>query len=73
MAFLIRAARVTGFLRGEIVWLCAASLCILLFPVVLAPTGLAAVLIVAMLVIRRAYFSPAKSTLTPTLQGRAAA
>jgi hypothetical protein len=45
---------VTGFLRGEIVWLAAASLCILLFPLVHAPIGLAAILIVAILVIRRA-------------------
>ena len=44
----------TGFLRGEIVWLAAASLCILLFPLVHAPIGLAAILIVAILVIRRA-------------------
>jgi hypothetical protein len=53
MAFLIRAARARGFLRGEITWLALASLCILLFPVVHAPIGLAAVLIVAALVIRR--------------------
>jgi hypothetical protein len=55
MAFLVRAARVTGFLRGEMVWLAAANLCILLFPVVHAPIGLVAVLIVAALVVRRAY------------------
>jgi hypothetical protein len=54
MAFLIRAARAGGFLRGEIAWLAAASLCILLFPAVHAPIGLAAVLIVAGLVVRRA-------------------
>jgi hypothetical protein len=54
MAFLIRAARAGGFLRGEVAWLTVASLCILLFPVVHAPTGLAAVLIVAILVVRRA-------------------
>jgi arabinofuranan 3-O-arabinosyltransferase len=73
MAFLIRAARASGFLRGEIAWLGAASLCILLFPAVHAPIGLAAVLIVAMLVIRRAYFPPAKTTLGSALQDRAVA
>jgi arabinofuranan 3-O-arabinosyltransferase len=73
MAFLIRAARASGFLRGEIVWLAAASLCILLFPAVHAPIGLAAVLIVAALVVRRSYFSPAKTTLGPALQDSAVA
>jgi arabinofuranan 3-O-arabinosyltransferase len=70
MAFLIRAARANGFLRGEIVGLAAASLCILLFPVVLAPIGLAAVLIVATLVVRRAYSNCA---LSPALHDRVAA
>jgi hypothetical protein len=73
MAFLIRTARVTGFLRGEIVWLAAANLCILLFPAVHAPIGLVAVLIVAMLVVRRACLSPAKTALAPALQDRAVA
>jgi hypothetical protein len=70
MAYLIRAARVGGFLRGEIMWLATASLCILLFPVVVAPIGLAAVLIVAMLVGRRAYSNCA---LTPALHDRVTA
>jgi hypothetical protein len=70
MAFLVRAARVTGFLRGEIVWLAAANLCILLFPVVHAPIGLVAVLIVAALVVRRAYSNGA---LTSALHDRVAA
>ena len=72
MAFLIRAARASGFLRGEIAWLAVASLCILLFPAVHAPIGLAAVLIVAVLVIRRAY-AGAASALSPALQDRIAA
>jgi hypothetical protein len=52
------------------VGLAAASLCILLFPVVLAPIGLAAVLIVATLVVRRAYSNCA---LSPALHDRVAA
>jgi hypothetical protein len=73
MAFLIRAARASGFLRGEITWLAAASLCILVFPAVHVPIGLAAVLIVAMLVTRRACFAPDASTPTPALHDRVAA
>jgi hypothetical protein len=53
MAFLIRLGLRTGFWRGEPVALVAASACILLFPVLLMPTGLVAILIIAAVILRR--------------------
>jgi hypothetical protein len=53
MAFLVRAGMVEGFLRGEMIGLGAASLLILVFPVVQVPVGPAAILAVAVLIGRR--------------------
>src|SRR5262249_40197083 len=60
MAFLIRIGRTHGFLAGEAAGLAAASLLILAFPFIKLPIGLAAVLIVALLVIRRASVTAAR-------------
>jgi hypothetical protein len=53
MAFLVRLGLNHGFLRGEMIGLAAASLLIGMFPLVKAPIGLAATLIVACLIGRR--------------------
>jgi arabinofuranan 3-O-arabinosyltransferase len=53
MAFLIRAGAQRGFLPGEVVGLGIASLLILIFPLVKAPVGLAAIFVVGALIIRR--------------------
>jgi hypothetical protein len=54
IAFLLRAGRSTGQLPGEMPAIVIASLLILLFPLVQAPVGLAATLVVAFLIARRA-------------------
>jgi arabinofuranan 3-O-arabinosyltransferase len=64
MAFLMRAGRLSGFLRGEMTGLGLACFFILLFPLVIAPVGLAAIAIVALLIGRRvlaALTSPGRS------------
>jgi hypothetical protein len=53
MAFLVRAGLATGFLRGEMIGVGAASLLILIFPFVVVPIGPLAILIVAALIGRR--------------------
>jgi hypothetical protein len=53
MAYLIRAGARTGVLPGEMLGLGGASLLIFAFPFVKAPVGLAAVLVVALLIARR--------------------
>jgi hypothetical protein len=53
MAFLVRAGLVTGFLRGEMIGVGAASLLILIFPFVVVPIGPLTILIVAALIGRR--------------------
>ena len=53
IAFLIRLGLRTGFWYGEPVALVAAAACILLFPVLLMPTGLVAILIVGAMILRR--------------------
>jgi hypothetical protein len=58
MAFLVRAGRNGAFLAYEWAGLGLASLLILIFPFVTAPVGFVAVLIVALLIVRRA-LSPA--------------
>jgi arabinofuranan 3-O-arabinosyltransferase len=58
MAFLIRASRTHGALRGEMGGLANACLLILAFPFVQAPVGFAAVLLVALLIGRRALAQP---------------
>jgi hypothetical protein len=55
MAFLLRAGQADGYLRGEIAGIGCASLLILIFPLVKAPVGFGATLIVALLVLRRAW------------------
>jgi arabinofuranan 3-O-arabinosyltransferase len=55
MAFLLRAGQSEGPLRGEMAGLGAASLLILVFPLVKAPVGFAATLLVGFLVLRRAW------------------
>jgi hypothetical protein len=54
MAFLIEFGRTDGFLSGEISGLAAASLLVMSYLVVEAPVGLAAILIVMVLIVRRA-------------------
>jgi hypothetical protein len=63
MAFLLRASRGTGEAPGEMAGLGGAALLILIFPLVKAPVGLAAVLVVAVLIARRALCAPAGSDL----------
>ncbi|HVT56015.1 MAG TPA: glycosyltransferase family 87 protein, partial [Xanthobacteraceae bacterium] len=53
LAFLLREARTTGFLPYELASIGAACLLIFIFPVVTAPVGLAAALIIAALIARR--------------------
>jgi hypothetical protein len=55
MAFLLRAGQTQGYLRGEMAGIGAASLLILLFPLIKAPLGFGATLLVALLVLRRAW------------------
>jgi hypothetical protein len=54
MAFLLRAGRNSGDAQGEMVGLAFASLLILIFPLVKAPVGLAAILVIAALTARHA-------------------
>jgi arabinofuranan 3-O-arabinosyltransferase len=54
LAFLFRLARAHGFLPYELAGIGLASLMVLIFPFVAAPVGFAAILVVAMLVARRA-------------------
>jgi hypothetical protein len=53
LAFLVREARITGFLSYELAAIGIACLLIFIFPVVTAPVGLAAGLVIAALIIRR--------------------
>jgi hypothetical protein len=53
MAFLIRAGWTMGCLRGEMLGIGFASLLVLIFPLLTAPVGLAAILLVGLLVARR--------------------
>jgi arabinofuranan 3-O-arabinosyltransferase len=53
MAFLIRAGGQGGLPTGEWVGLGIACLLILIFPLVKAPVGLAAILVVGALIVRR--------------------
>jgi hypothetical protein len=55
MGFLLRAGAQRGFLPGEFAYLGLANLLILVFPVVTAPLGFAAVLVVVAMVARRAF------------------
>jgi hypothetical protein len=56
MAFLIRIGWRTGFLAFEITGLVMASLLILIFPLVTAPVGFGAVVVVTLLIARRIFF-----------------
>jgi glycosyl transferase family 87 len=58
MAFLLRACGEAGPTPGEMRVLAIAGLLIIIFPLVKGPTGLAAALMVAFLIIRRAGFMP---------------
>jgi len=53
MAFLLRAGAQTEFLPGEMPAIAAACLLIVVFPVVTAPVGLGATLVVALVIARR--------------------
>ena len=55
MAFLIRLGRSSGHLSGDMPVIGLASLLILIFPLITAPVGLAAILLVASLIVRRAW------------------
>ena len=65
MAFLLRACGDAGPNPGEVRALAIAGLLIVIFPLVKAPTGLAAALVVAFLIIRRAGFLPARIRSAP--------
>jgi len=67
VAFLFRLGRARGFLPHEAAGICLACLLILIFPFVKAPVGLAAVVVVAALIARRALADAA-----PAPQGAAA-
>src|SRR5262249_952196 len=54
MAFLLRDGAQTEFLPGDMRAMAAACLLIMVFPVVTAPVGLGAILIVALIIARRA-------------------
>jgi hypothetical protein len=58
MAFLLRACGEAGPTPGEMRVLAIAGLLIIIFPLVKVPTGLAAALVVAFLIIRRAGLVP---------------
>ena len=55
LAFLLRLGRARGFLSYEGAGIGAAALLVLMFPFVNAPVGLAAILVVAALIARRAF------------------
>jgi hypothetical protein len=55
MAFLVRVGRIEGFLAGEVVGLIAVSLLLMIFLFIKIPIGLAAVLIIAALIVRRVH------------------
>src|SRR5262249_61971878 len=55
MAFLIRLGRSSGHLPGDMPVIGLASLLILIFPLITAPVGLAAILLVGILIVRRAW------------------
>jgi len=55
MAFLLRIGWSSGFLPGELPALAFASLLVLIFPLVTAPVGLAAILVVALLIAIRVH------------------
>ena len=57
-AFLIREGRRTEFLPHEMAGIGVACLLIFVFPVVTAPVGLAAALIIAALILRRTFLLP---------------
>jgi arabinofuranan 3-O-arabinosyltransferase len=59
MAFLLRMQADSGEVPGEMLGLAGACLLIVVFPFVKAPVGLAAVLVVALLITRRALHYPA--------------
>jgi hypothetical protein len=61
IAFLLRMQASTGERSGEMLALAGACLLIAVFPFVKAPVGLAAVLVVALLVARRAYDRPVRA------------
>jgi hypothetical protein len=55
MAFLLRIGWSSGFLPGELPAIAFASLLVLIFPLVTAPVGLAAILVVALLIAIRVH------------------
>ena len=55
MAFLVRVGFSGGFLRGEMIGMGIASFLVLIFPLVTAPVGLASVVLVGLLVVRRVW------------------
>ena len=65
VAFLLRACGDAGPNPGEVRALAIAGLLIVIFPLVKAPTGLAATLVVALLIIRRAGLMPARLGSSP--------
>jgi hypothetical protein len=62
LAFLIHLGRMRGFLAHEAAGIGLACLLILIFPLVNAPVGFAAVLVVAVLIVRRALTEPSVAT-----------
>jgi hypothetical protein len=66
MGFLIRAGWQTGFHRFELPALAAAGGALLLFQLVMAPVGLLATILVAIVVVRRAGWIGARIVARPT-------
>jgi hypothetical protein len=67
MAFILRAGAQTEFLPGEMAAIAAACLLIMVFPVVTVPVGLGAILIVALVIARRALHRDDASAPLPKL------
>jgi hypothetical protein len=65
IAFLLRASGEAGPTPGEMRVLAIAGLLIVIFPLVKAPTGLAATMVVAFLIIRRATLMPVRLGSSP--------
>ncbi len=62
MAFLVHAGLTAGFRRGDVIGFAATSLLILIFPLLKAPIGPLAILIIAVLIGRRIFYELRSST-----------
>jgi hypothetical protein len=69
MAFLIRIGGSVGFMRGEMLAIGCASFLVLIFPLVTAPVGLAATLLVALVIALRVHRALAAPVGSPGYPG----